>query len=346
MIHLSSSHKTLRTTQNRTENARFSMAQRHMKFLAIIMLLPAMTAMQKQQDHTVSVLYAGSLATVMENGVGPAFEKATGYNYQGEAQGSLGGAQMIHDHLRTPDVFISADPLVNTNILMGPQNGNAVKWFTVVASSQLVLAYNPHSKFAAKFQDAAANKIRWYEVLETPGVKFGRGDPSIDPKGYRTLFLFNLAGKHYHRADIPRLLGDPMNPEQVFPEVVLLARIESGQFDAGIFYKHEILAHHLPYIEFPPEISLGDPHFADLYAQESYTTPSKQRVTGAPILFTITIPEAAQHRDAATAFVRFLLSSEELLKQFGFGTVEHRTAGDPAQIPPEVRPLVSGVFKP
>src|SRR6476660_7507568 len=96
----------------------------------------------------VSVLYAGSLATVMENGVGPAFTKATGYAFQGEAQGSLGGAQMIHDHLRAPDVFISADPLVNTNILMGPQNGNLVKWFAIVASSQLVLAYNPHSRFA------------------------------------------------------------------------------------------------------------------------------------------------------------------------------------------------------
>jgi molybdate/tungstate transport system substrate-binding protein len=89
-----------------------------------------------QPDQTVSVLYAGSLATVMENGIGPAFEKATGDKYQGEAQGSLGAAQLIRDHLRTPDVFISADPLVNSNLLMGPQNGNAIKWFAVVASSQ------------------------------------------------------------------------------------------------------------------------------------------------------------------------------------------------------------------
>src|SRR5881392_2154048 len=75
-------------------------------------------------QQTVSVLYAGSLATVMENGIGPAFAKATGYGYQGEAQGSLGAAQMLRDHLRDPDVFISADPLVNLNILMGSQNGN------------------------------------------------------------------------------------------------------------------------------------------------------------------------------------------------------------------------------
>ena len=350
MIHLSSNRKTL---SNRQTQRSFVMppilrqqTARLARLLVLAMLMPVLLGAQKPEDRTVSVLYAGSLATVMENGIGPAFTKATGFSYQGEAQGSLGAAQMIRDHLRTPDVFISADPLVNVNLLMGSQNGNAVKWFTVVASSQLVLAYNPHSKFAAKFQDAAAHKTPWYEVLETSGVKFGRGDPSIDPKGYRTLFLFNLAGKYYHRAEIPKLLGETMNPAQVFPEVVLMARVESGQFDAGIFYKHEILAHHLPYIEFPPEINLGDPRFSDLYGQETYTTPSGQHVTGAPIVFTITIPEGARHRDAALAFVRFLLSSEDLLKQFGFGIVQHRTAGDPAQVPAEVRTFVSGVFKP
>ena len=316
------------------------------KLLFIVWLVFQPVVVAESGGQKVSVLYAGSLATVMENGIGPAFVKATGYAYQGEAQGSLGAAQMIRDHLRTPDVFISADPLVNTNFLMGPQNGNLVKWFTVVASSQLVLAYNPRSKFAAKFQEAAANKLPWYEVLQIPGVRFGRGDPSIDPKGYRTLFLFQLAGKHYRRTDIPRLLGDPMNPAQVFPEVVLMARVESGQFDAGIFYKHEILAHHLPYIELPPEINLGDPRFSDLYRQETYTTPSGQRVVGAPILFTVTIPEAAHHHDAALVFARFLLASEDLLKQFGFGIVEHRTAGDVTQVPVELRTLVSGVFKP
>lgn len=297
-------------------------------------------------QQTVSVLYAGSLATVMENGVGPAFTKATGYGYQGEAQGSLGAAQMMRDHLRTPDVFISADPLVNLNVLMGPQSDGAVKWFIVIASSQLVLAYNPRSKFAAKFQDAAAHRAPWYEVLEIPGMRLGRGDPNIDPKGYRTLFLFSLAGKYYHRDDIPRLLGDSGNPAQVFPEVVLLARVESGQLDAGIFYKHEILAHHLPYLDLPPEINLGDPQFSHQYAQESYTTSTGQHIFGAPILFTVTVPESARHREAALAFVRFLLTSEDLLKQFGFGNVEHRVGGDPAKVPVELHSLTSGVFKP
>ena len=313
----------------------------------ILLSFPLQASSSNQlEDRTVSVLYAGSLATVMENGVGPAFEKATGYRYQGEAQGSLGAAQLIRARMRRPDVFISADPLVNVNLLMGPQNGNLVRWFIVVASSQLVLAYNPRSKFTAKFKEAAANKIPWYEVLATPALRFGRGDPNVDPKGYRTLFMFDLAAKHYHRQDITKLLGEPLNPAQVFPEVVLIARLEAGQFDAGIFYKHEIIPRHLPYISLPLEINLGDSRHSDFYAHESYTTSSGQQVSGAPILFTVSIPESAQHPDAALAFVRFLLTSGKLLQQFGFGEVEHRAGGDFTQVPAQLRSLVTGGFQP
>jgi ABC-type molybdate transport system substrate-binding protein len=298
------------------------------------------------QDNTVSVLYAGSLATAMENGLGAAFSKATGDAYKGEAQGSLGAARLIHDHLRTPDIFISADPTVNETVLMGDKNENLVSWFVTMASSQLVLAYNPKSSFADKFQAAAANTIPWYEVLQIPGVRFGRGDPTIDPKGYRTLFLFDLAGKHYHKPEIPHMLGEPLNPAQVFPEIVLLARVETGQFDAGIFYKHEVVAHQLPFVTLPPEINLGDPRFAKLYAEATYKLPSGDLVKGAPIIFTITIPKTVTHPAAAEAFVRFMLSSTKLLEEFGFGTVEHQVGGDRKQIPADLRGLCSETSKP
>ncbi|HLJ88190.1 MAG TPA: extracellular solute-binding protein [Candidatus Angelobacter sp.] len=303
-------------------------------------------AAAQNEESTVSVLYAGSLAAVMENGVGPAFTKATGYAFQGEAQGSLGAAQMIRDHVRTPDIFISADPMVNVSVLMGPNNGNLVKWYVPVASSQLVLAYNPRSKFAAKFEQASTGRLPWYEILETPSVHFGRGDPTIDPKGYRTLFLFRLAGKYYHRPEIPKLLGEAENPDQVFPEIVLMARVESGQFDAGIFYKHEVIAHKLPYLELPPEINQGDARFASLYAEESYTTPSGRHVQGSPILFTITIPETVRHREAAIKFATFLLSSSALLKDFGFGMVDHPIAGDTSLVPAQLRELIARNTKP
>jgi molybdate/tungstate transport system substrate-binding protein len=314
---------------------------------AFFLLLTAFSCLlcaQSSEDRTVNVLYAGSLGAVMENGIGPAFTKATGYGYEGEAQGSMGAARLIRDHMRRPDVFVSSDPAINQNVLMGPQNGNHVTWFMLLASSQLVLAYNPKSKCADKFKAVEEGHIPWYEVLETPGVRFGRGDPSIDPKGYRTLFLFHLAADYYHRPEIPGLLGEAMNPAQVFPEVVLLARVESGDFDAGIFYKHEVVARKMPFISLPSEINMGDPAFAARYAPETYVTPSGEHVHGSPIIFTITIPDTMRHHDAAIAFVRFLLSSPDLWKQFGFGNLTHLVGGDAAQVPGELRSFNGGSF--
>lgn len=317
--------------------------------LLVALLIASMLSCARtgsSRDRSVSVLYAGSLATVMENGVGPAFSKATGYEYKGEAHGSLGAARLIRDHLRSPDVFISADPSVNESVLLGSKNGDLVTWFVTLASSQLVLAYNPKGPFAAKFEAVSAGQIPWYEAIETPGVRFGRGDPTIDPKGYRTLFLFTLAGEHYHRPEIPGLLGDPLNPAQVLPEVALLARLESGQLDAGIFYKHEIVTHRMPFIVLPDEINLGDPRFSDLYAQATYTTPTGEHVSGAPILFTITIPKTVRNKAGAEAFVRFVLTSNELLEDLGFGIVDHRVGGDGEQIPQALRSLCSGTYRP
>src|SRR5713226_997368 len=56
---------------------------------------------------TVLVLYAGSLVATMENGLGPAFGRTLGYEFQGEGKGSLALANEIKDKLRQPDVFIS-----------------------------------------------------------------------------------------------------------------------------------------------------------------------------------------------------------------------------------------------
>jgi molybdate/tungstate transport system substrate-binding protein len=298
------------------------------------------------RNEPVSVLYAGSLAAVMENGIGPAFSKATAYSFQGEAQGSLGAARMIRDHIRSPDVFVSADPFVNDTVLIGSHNGNIVTWYFILASSELVLGYNPQGKYGALFEKARAHTIPWYQTLETPGVRFGRGDPSIDPKGYRTLFLFRLAADYYHHPELASLPGEDRNPSQVYPEIVLLGRLESGQLDAGIFYKHEAIAHKLPYVTFPPQISLCDPNFSAFYARESYTTPAGEHIQGAPILLTVTIPSTVHHLNSSLTFVQFLLTSNELLKSFGFGIVAHRVGGDSNQVPQPLRQFAQGMFRP
>ncbi len=157
----------------------------------------------------VAVLYAGSLGAVVDKGLTPAVERATGYGVQGEGHGSVAAARMIRDRLRTPDVFISADPAVNSSILMGQKNRDLVDWYLTFATADLVIGYNPKSRLKDDFEQARAGKLAWYDVLAKPGVKLGRTDPNLDPKGYRALFLFELAERHYRRPGLVALLGGP-----------------------------------------------------------------------------------------------------------------------------------------
>ena len=153
-------------------------------FAGALLVLPFHTA---SAAGTVNVLYAGSLVNLMEHGVGPAFDKATGDHFQGYAAGSVGLANQIKGKLRKGDVFISANPKVNNN-LMGAANGDWVKWYVSFAESPLVIGYNASSKFAADFKTKP-----WYQVLSEPGIKIGRTDAKLDPKGALTLALMKQA---------------------------------------------------------------------------------------------------------------------------------------------------------
>jgi molybdate/tungstate transport system substrate-binding protein len=292
----------------------------------------------------VSVLYAGSLVYIMEKKVSPVFNQATGYTFLGEGKGSTALANEIKGKLRTPDVFISADPRVNTT-LEGSSNGNYVSWYMTLAKTQLVIGYSPKSKYAADFQAAANGTKPWYQVLEKSGVRIGRTDPLLDPKGYSTLFMFQLAEQYYHQAGLAqKILGGNENTSQIFPEEELVARLDSGQLDAGIFYLNEVKQQNLPYITLPSQVNLGDPALASTYAQASWTNPSTGKVTkGAPITYTITIPGTSKNKSGAIAFVNFLLSSQgqSILSGNGVLSTPVIASGDKAAIPQQLQQYVA-----
>ncbi len=288
----------------------------------------------------VSVLYAGSLINLMEKHIGPAFQKASGYSYQGEGKGSVALANEIKGKLRAPDVFISADPSANS-ILMGRENGNIVSWYATFTRTAMVIGYNPKSKFAADFQAAANGTTPWYHVLEKPGLRLGRTDPQLDPKGYRTLFVMQLAGQYYHQPDLTqRILGDPENTNQIFPEEELVARLGAGQLDAGFFYLNEMKEQNLPFIALPDQINLSSPGQNSFYAQASYTNPKTgKKVLGTAIVYTITIPSTSKNREGAIAFVNFVLSSQgqALFNQDGLLQTPLQLAGDASAVPSQLQ---------
>jgi molybdate/tungstate transport system substrate-binding protein len=291
---------------------------------------------------TVEVLYAGSLVNLMEHTVGPAFTSATGFGYQGEGAGSTQLANEIKSGIRTPDVFISADPNVDQT-LIGPSNGNYVSWYLTFISTQMVIAYTPNGPFAQEFQEVQQGKLNWYDVLRQSSVRIGRTDPKLDPKGYRTIIMLELAEQYYSQPGLTQqILGPAENPAQIFPEENLVARLETGQLDAGFFYLNEAKDQNLSVITLPPQINLSDPSLASAYATATYTSSSGQVIHGAPIVYTITIPRGGRNVNGAIAFVRFLLGAQgkALLQADGLTPIAPTVGGDPSTLPSQLRDLV------
>jgi molybdate/tungstate transport system substrate-binding protein len=263
-------------------------------------------------ENAVNVLYAGSLVNLMERSVGPAFEKETGLHFQGYAAGSNKIANEIKGKLRRGDVFISASPKVNAS-LMGAANGNHVAWYVTFAESPLMIGYNPRSKFAADFKTK-----RWDKVLQEPGIRIGRTDPKLDPKGAFTVEMVTKAADLYHQPDlVEKTLGAAENPDQVLPEETLVGRLQSGQLDAGFFYSTETSDLKIPSIRPAPE----------LQAKASYT---------------LTILGDAPNAPGATRFVDFLLSARgrELLKEHGVDVIKPAVTGNAQAMPPSLQAVI------
>ena len=168
----------------------------------------------------VQILYAGSLANLMEHDIGPAFAKASGATYEGTGAGSTALVTEIKGKVKQADVFISASTDANTG-LMGASNGGWEDWYATFATAPLVIGYNPNSKFAADIKSKP-----WQQVITESGFLMGSTDPKLDPKG-------KLAAQALTTANIPS------SAVQVFPEEQLVGRLQAGQLDAGFFYSSE-----------------------------------------------------------------------------------------------------------
>lgn len=263
-------------------------------------------------EGTVNVLYAGSLVNLMERGVGPAFDKATGEQFQGYGGGSNGLANQIKGKLRRGDVFVSANPKVNAS-LMGAANGDWVSWYIAFAHSPLVIGYNASSKFAADFKTKP-----WHQVLLQPGIRIGRTDPKLDPKGALTVALMKRAETFYNSPGLSQhVLGAPDNPAQVLPEETLVGRLQSGQLDVGFFYSTETADAKIPAIALPPAI-----------------TPKA--------VYTVTILRDAANAAGADRFVTFMLGNDgqNLLREHGLSLQKLDLSGAANAVPQDIKSVV------
>jgi molybdate/tungstate transport system substrate-binding protein len=248
------------------------------------------------------------MGVVMDNATGPAFAKTHHATYQGIGQGSYALARLLAAHQLQADVFVTITP--------GPmqvlKQAGLVSSAVPVASTQMVVIYSPHSRFAADFVAASRGKKKWYDVLSEKGLRLGRTDPAIDPQGANVLLTLQLAADYYHQPDLLKTIaGAPQNPSQIFTEPSLLSRLEAGQIDAAIGYLSAAQSHHLPTIALPDEINLGNPDMQKpWYDRASVALDNGKTLRVQPLVFYAGVLGNAQQPELAREFVAFLQSAE------------------------------------
>ncbi len=271
-----------------------------------------------QELTPLDVAYAGSMGSMMEGPV-KAAAASMGIEFRGRAQGSDALAQLIVGGSIPVDVFMPVTPGPMMTVLKAGKAQHA----TPIARTEMVIAYSPKSSFAKAFGSQP-----WYEVLQQPGVRFGRTDPATDPQGRNIIFTLLLAESYYKQPGLTkRILGDTVNASQIFSEPTVEARLQSGELDAASAYKTQPGPFNLPFITLPEEINLGNASMHTNYETVAFDLGSKTYRPQPLVYYAATITGAA-HPDKAAAFVQWFSSpaGQTILRKYAYDPPTGATA--------------------
>ncbi len=259
----------------------------------------------------LTIFHAGSL-TVPMAAIEKAFEtKYPDIDVQREPSGSSKAARKISDLGKPCDIMAAADYKVIDKLLRPDYTDNNIRF----ASNRMVLCYTDRSRFAETI-----NEKNWMEILQKSGVVWGHSSPDLDPCGYRTLMVLQLAEKYYQRLGLYQKTLANRPKRNVRPKAVeLISLLQTGNMDYAWEYRSVAVQHNLKFVEMPDEINLGNYKFDQEYAQATVEVSGKKpgttmTMTGKSITYGVTLLKDAPNHDAAIAFLAFMLDSSGGLK--------------------------------
>lgn len=250
------------------------------------------------------VYSAASIAQPMRVAL-DSFARRSGARYELESASSLELVRRVTSLNGDPDVIALTDPVLFASAL----EPRVESWHALFARNRIVIAYSPTSRGAAEI-----SSDNWWAVLERPDVQVGRSDPTVDPSGYRTLLVWQLAARHYGMPDLPARMLRASPDRNVRPrEADQVALLEARELDYIWTYESLARLMGLRFVRLPDDVDLGTPADSTLYAQATTRVPGASlsdtiAIHGQPILFGITVPADAPHGRAGRNFVAFLLS--------------------------------------
>jgi len=311
--------------------------------LALAAALNPVPATAAEPEGKVIIFHAGSLTVPLA-----AMEKAFEAQYPKvdvlrEAGGSTKMARLISEVGKAADIMASADYQVIDKSLRPKFADFNIRF----ATNQLVLCYTDKSRFAG--QVTARN---WFEILQKKEVVWGHSDPNLDPCGYRSLMVLQLAEKHYQQPGLyDKLLANRPKANIRPKSVELVNLLKTGHMDYAWEYLSVAVQHQLKYISLPAEINLGDYKQDPFYGQAKVEVSGKKPgttvlLTGQSCTYGVTLIKNGPNKPAAVAFLAFLLSPQgglAVLREMGqppLDPVRVPTAEMQALLPEQLKPLV------
>ena len=278
-------------------------------FIALTVLLPF--SVNAEPQGKLIIFHAGSL-TVPFAKIEKDFEaKYSKVDVLREGGGSTKMARMISELHKPADIMASADfKVIDKTLIPG-----YAEWNIRFATNQLVLCYTDKSRFANQI---TANN--WYEILGRKGVIWGHSDPNLDPCGYRSLMVLQLAEKQYKLPGLHDQLIANRPEKNVRPKSVeLVSLLKTGNMDYAWEYLSVAVQQGLKYIMLPDEINLGNYRMDEVYKQATVRVTGKKpgtwmTRTGKSCTYGITILKSAQNPEAAEAFMDYLMDPDGGLK--------------------------------
>ncbi len=288
------------------------------KILVVLILLTLILfGCSKEKKQQIIIFHAGSLSVpfkIMEE----QFEKIhPEYDVIREASGSRKAARKISDLHKRCEIMASADYSVIDNLLI---EQNYADWNVKFATNEMAIAYTKESKFAKEI-----TSDNWYEILLRKGVEYGHSDPNADPCGYRTMLVWQLAEKFYHKKGLYQTLIKNCPQKNIrSAEVDLISLLEAGELDYLFIYRSVAMQHNLKFVILPDEINLKNPKYKEFYKTAHIKITGKKPgefiiKKGSPMVYGFTIPNTAQNKKGAILFADFILSEKgrKILKENG-----------------------------
>ena len=251
------------------------------------------------------VLFVAASLTKPIQPVLDAYAARTGTLIQRESGASLEHVRKITELGRIPDLLLLADDEVFGQFLVPAHT----TWHAQFARNRLVVAFTNRSKYSAEITGE-----NWTDIVRRKGIEVGRTDPNLAPVGYRTLLMFQLAERLYRRPGLSSSLLAAAPERNIRPNAAELAGLlAAGELDYIYDYESVAEANNFRFIALPDAINLGAPDRAAEYATVSVQVRGASRgstvtINGQPILYGLSIPTRAPHREAAEKFLAYLTS--------------------------------------